>query len=285
MKHYVAIRFDIDTHKCIKQGVPRLLELAEKERVPFSFFLNAGKSVNLLESIKDICKHSKDANEVKMMSAIKKLGIADYLYAAFFNPCLIKYKKEIIAIGNSSSELAIHGGKNHGYWMKHANEWDSNAYSGELKWALAEIRKLIPDYSPSGFLSPGFVSNHNIDAVLKELDFKYSCDYRCSGEDEILNTDYNIPYLGTNLCGEPGGVAFFEYCRVMGMNDQEIVTQAMNAIENNQYTVVYDHPYYAGINELGTLKSIIERIHRSEDIEIVTMEELLEIIAACKEEG
>ena len=46
MKHKLVCRFDIDTHKCIRDGVPNLLEISEERNVRFTFFLNAGRAIS-----------------------------------------------------------------------------------------------------------------------------------------------------------------------------------------------------------------------------------------------
>ena len=43
MKKKVAFRFDVDTLKCIKYGVPKLVNISEKNNVSFTFFMNFGK--------------------------------------------------------------------------------------------------------------------------------------------------------------------------------------------------------------------------------------------------
>ena len=42
----LAFRFDIDTHKCIRDDVPNLLEISEERDVKFTFFLNSGRAIS-----------------------------------------------------------------------------------------------------------------------------------------------------------------------------------------------------------------------------------------------
>lgn len=46
-----VFRFDIDTHKCIRDGVPNLLAIFKEYNVPCTFFLNTGKSVSFWDSL------------------------------------------------------------------------------------------------------------------------------------------------------------------------------------------------------------------------------------------
>lgn len=50
----LVFRFDIDTHKCIRDGVPKLLDIAKEYNLGFSFFLNTGKSISFKESLKEM---------------------------------------------------------------------------------------------------------------------------------------------------------------------------------------------------------------------------------------
>lgn len=47
---YVVFRFDIDSHVCMKQGVPMLLDISKKHDVQFTFFLNAGRAVSIWDT-------------------------------------------------------------------------------------------------------------------------------------------------------------------------------------------------------------------------------------------
>lgn len=47
----IAFRFDVDTHKCIRDGVEHLLALSSKYEAPFTFFLNTGCSIDLKHSL------------------------------------------------------------------------------------------------------------------------------------------------------------------------------------------------------------------------------------------
>jgi hypothetical protein len=41
---YFCFRFDVDTPKCIKKGVPNLISLSKKLDVPFTFFIKTQQS-------------------------------------------------------------------------------------------------------------------------------------------------------------------------------------------------------------------------------------------------
>ena len=255
----VCFRFDIDTHKCIRDGVPNLLKIAKKYQVPFTFFLNVGKSVNIIATIKEkfIDKVLYD-NNVFMLSAREKLGLFDYFFAAIINPNIISYKKQIKALFNSNCEIGIHGGKNHSTWSANALSWSHSKIKDEIKYAIEKILKIIPDYKPYGFASPCWITPYNLPDILKSFDFLYYADFHMLGSDNILQFENNMPLIGVNLLGEGGGVAFWENCRAQNMNTEKIHSIFVKFVNAHPITVVYDHSYYAGVREIESLENIIE---------------------------
>lgn len=273
----IAFRFDIDTHKCIRDGVPNLLEVADKYNVKFSFFLNTGKAISFANSLRNalaIDNQKKSSNDqVQMMSARTKLGIFDYLYAALINPNLVKYRKQIIAIADSGCELGIHGGDNHELWQRNAKKWSDKEVSVQIENSLRRIRTIVPNYKPCGFASPAWNSPTNLSKILKNYGFLYYADRNILGECPI-SLDGAIPNIGVNLLGEPGKVAFWEHCRVVGMTDSEIIATIDKSVSENDITVIYDHPYYAGMKEVNCISKVIEHLLEN-DCEIVLVKQLM----------
>ena len=85
----IAIRFDIDTVKCIKFGVPKLVSISKKHNVKFTFFMNFGKSVNR-KIIFQRKNNSYLISSTKLPTLIK-LGVINYLLTILENPKLNKY--------------------------------------------------------------------------------------------------------------------------------------------------------------------------------------------------
>lgn len=271
----IVFRFDIDTHKCIRDGVPNLLKLSRKYNVPFTFFLNTGKSISLGDSMRSLLKtDNTNHNKGEMMSAMQKLGIVDYIYAAIVNPSIICYKRQICELLNSNCEIGIHGGRNHAKWQNYALEWEQTKLTDEIDYAIDNIKKIKSDYTLKGFASPAWVHPDTLDKVLKKKGFLYCADYHGIGLNPVIINDKNKT-VGVNLLGEPGGVAFFENCRVKQYSTEQIINYVMEFIERHEVTVLYDHPYYAGVKEIDCISQIIEKIQIRKDINICTLEQLL----------
>lgn len=271
----LAFRFDVDTHKCIRDGVPRLLAVSYEQEVPFTFFLNCGKSISLIDSLKGMFhRESKRESSEKpeMMSAMQKLGMKDYLIAAFINPNISNYKTQIKQLFESNCEVGLHGGCNHAIWGS-KTEWSEEAIRQEIVWGLEKMRRIKADFAPSGFASPEWNGPDFLPEILKKEGFSYYGDFRCL-EQEPIKLDGILPIIGVNLLGEPGGVAFFENCRVRGLNDSAIVSMVMDSFDRLDTVILYDHPYYAGLNETGCIIKIIESA-KSKGIQICKLEELI----------
>ena len=88
------------------------------------------------------CHVEPNADVAKHMSAMQKLGKKDYLIAAFLNPKLSTYKKQILELLNSDCEVGLHGGKNHALWACHAKEYSKAQVKKELIEAIDSIKRI-----------------------------------------------------------------------------------------------------------------------------------------------
>ena len=254
MKH-LCFRFDIDTHKCIRDGVPNLLKLAKYHKLKFTFFINVGQAVDRLHFFQSKIKHS--GQKIKTLSPLAKLGLKEYLYLCLLNPFIGKYTREIRMIYQSGHEVGLHGGKNHQAWFNNAKSWSKDRIKNEILWALNILNKI--DKKPiKGFASPGWNGSSRINSVLRELGFLYVSDKHFNKPYEKITQTEGLKEIPTNISGEPGGVGYLEHCRALKMNDSQILEDFKDKlIARKKLTVVYDHPYFAGVKELALLGKMI----------------------------
>lgn len=95
------------------------MNISRQYDVAFTFFLNMGRSISVINSLKDIFLDKKSKSyeaEPQMMSAMQKLGKADYMIAALINPKISSYKLQIKELLESECEIGLHGGRNHAAW-------------------------------------------------------------------------------------------------------------------------------------------------------------------------
>lgn len=261
----VSFRFDIDTHKCIRDGVPKLLEISEKTNAKFTFFLNAGKAVSFLDSVLDVLGYFSRQQTpylyAENKSAFEKLGTSDYFIAALLNPSLSRYTENIKRIVVSGNELALHGGRNHAIWLKYAARWPVERIVNEMLYGLKKIHSIIPEYKVSGFASPGWATSEAINNAARRCGFSYVADIHTDKPNQCISNSEGLRLIPTNILAEPGGVAYFEHCAAKGYSKEQTITDFFQKLDaRHDMAVVYDHPYWAGIKECKVLEEIIVRL-------------------------
>lgn len=155
----------------------------------------------------------------------------------------------------------------------YSQTWRKEQIEEEISWALKRITSIVPDYKIRGFASPEWKAPQGLLEILKGKGFQYSADLRCYKRDPIDMTNI-MPIIGVNLLGEPGGVAYFENARVKGLGEVEIIKDVIDSFTRLDTVILYDHPYYAGLCELPTIRKIIRQA-KQEKIEICRLEDLL----------
>lgn len=260
----IAFRFDIDTHKCIRDGVPNILKFASENQVKFTFFINMGKSVSRFEMLKNmICKKSTDEIHSKenpiSLSAYRKLGIRDYIQIVLFNPSIKNYKSQIRSIVDNGHEIGLHGGRNHQTWAEKSTKWTEEELKNEVMWGLSELKKILPDYKPEGFASPAWVHPAGLNNVLFQLGFKYCADSRSGGNEKFLS-DPSLKFPLTTLVGEPGGIALLEHLIAKGASQNSTVEEIVTMFRSKDNPIAYDHPYFAGVEGLPILTDIMRNL-------------------------
>jgi len=272
---YFCFRFDVDTHKCLQEGVPPLLSLARDLNVKFTFFVNFGQAVNRFSFIRAIVKKPQKATETKSLSALTKLGVKDYVFISLFNPFIGNRDRQILKnIEKNRHEIGLHGGKNHETWSRYAHRWTVEEIRNELIWGREQIKRISDREPISGFASPSWNGSEKINNILREFNFTYVADIHSDQPIETVLMRKGLKYIPTNITGEPEGVGYIEYCRASQMSDLEILIDFQNKLNaRKKLATVYDHPYYAGIKELNLVKSMIQ-MAKAMDYKIVTMREI-----------
>ena len=263
---YFCFRFDADTHKCMKKGIPNLIKLGDELKVQFSFFINMGRAVSISEMVYRILNKNKDESvrdgKANKYTPLQKLGKKDFLMAAIMNPKVgfgnVKIIQTLIEKGH---EFGLHGGMNHAKWQNNAHEWSEIKIRKEIGNTLKKLERHKLQKCES-FCSPGFTCSPIVHNVLKEFGFEYVSDSydtsypRTEGLKEIFK-DSNLPNINVNVTTD-NGIAYLENLRSRGANDEEILEDFRKQLQSTKrFAIVYDHPYYAGIYELDIVKRMI----------------------------
>ncbi len=275
---YICFRFDVDTPRCIKKGVPNLIRLSKNLDVPFTFFINMGRGTSRWSFIKKMLPfRSKSISQTaKKLSNFKKLGLWDYFLMALINPQVGNSHPDIIkSLKKAGHEVGLHGGSNHGEWQNESQSWGGEKFYKEITPALNSLTKFLGE-KPLGFSSPGWCGSNDLNIILESLDFHYVADTYGENLKKITSTqkESKLLQVPTNILGDCG-VAYLENLRARNMNDNAILKDFSSKLDERLFAVLYDHPYYAGIKELSMMERMVD-LARSKGFQIVTLKTLVE---------
>lgn len=258
---YLCFRFDVDTHVCLKKGVPPLLKLFEAQESKATFFVNMGRAFkpnDSLVKLRNSLFNRKTSTKKDRFSMIYKLGIYESLVALVYNPVLSKhYQNVLISIAQSGNELGLHGGKNHANWDKGAFQWTQKKILNEIEYGLNAFQiNNLP--RPISFASPCWKTPRELNIILNQLHFKILADVN-SKVDGVTLYDSQISIFPTNILSDNGQVGFIENLRASGYTTNEILDHFSNQLNNQgAFKMVFDHPCYAGVKELDVVESMIK---------------------------
>ncbi len=252
------------------EGVPPLIDLAERLDIKFTFFLHVGRSISLRHQL--FGKKKTIPNCAASLPARKKLGFKQFLYTALINPKIGPTAPEIVKRIFESQELGLHGGTNHDLWHHGADQWSREKIEQDIKSSLAWLADL--GIKVQGFSSPGWTDTPHLVPILENLGFQYRADRHGEKETEVVTEGNRLLNIPTNIVGEPGGVAFLEHMRARNLSDDEILADFTRRLENiGSCAIAYDHPYYAGVFEIPLIERLI-KIVQDRGFKIVPLGEL-----------
>ena len=216
----LIVRFDIDTHKCLKKGVPRLLPVLESLGIKAVFFVTMGRQISLKEIVINSAGKRRvnfsTYEKVRKISILKKLGILETLRVLLFNPLIGQKNIPLLhEILNAGHELGLHGGMNHALWQRRASFMSYEEIEKHCMPALSIFKKEFGQ--PFGFASPGFVTSEVIVEWLVHNKFKYHVDSYGREATPVLNK--SIAVFPVNVLGEET-VPFIEYHDACGAGDE-----------------------------------------------------------------
>ena len=276
----LVFRFDVDSHRCIREGVPNLLDLGKEVNAHFSFFVNMGRAVDRVVTLKAILQRTRPVKKT-CLSPAKKLGRGGYLVAALLNPKVGAGSPEVIRRAlREGHEVGLHGGRNHASWQAGASTWDERRFEREVATGKRLLLRAAGSLGKEvrGFASPGWQGPPGLWPVLAAQGFQYVADIRGWNHRDLESTPdpSNLCCVPTHFVKEPGGVAYLEYHEVIGTRPAEIMTDFESALaKNRRFLVLYDHPYYAGIgSRLDLLREMIKAA-RQAGYRMGTMSELV----------
>lgn len=281
MDRYFCFRFDVDTHRCIRKGVPNLLRLSDRVGAKFTFFTNMGRAVSRTRALRRRLRPAgREPDSAAKLSPAAKLGLRDLLVAAVLNPPVGAGSPAILRDALAADhEIGLHGGGNHAIWQAEAHTWTAARLRKELLGAVDQFRTLTGRH-PRAFASPGWNRSPHLPPILDELGFEYLADVHGPQHPAITRepTGRHLISVRTDLCGEPGGVAYLEHLRALGLDDQAIREHFRARLRaTDRLAVAYDHPYHAGTRELRLIPDLLS-IARELGFQVVALGEAVDAL-------
>lgn len=263
----LAIRFDIDTTQCMRSGVPVLLALGEKYSVPFTFYANMGRSIDVQSILSIFSKKTHtDTPKTSKLSVLEKLGFFSVLHTLLLNPrvgssCPALLKQLV----DEGHELGLHGGRNHATWQRSAQLWTEAKIKAEVEWGVKQFQAAnLP--LPNTFSSPGFNSPGKLSLILKELGFNLMADLCVSDKGPLdqnsVNEDGTIINVNTNVSGQPGSIGFFEWCKAKKLTNQNMLEIVLEKLNKETSAILYDHPAYISNGGATQLEYLITELQK-----------------------
>lgn len=280
MAKLFSFRFDVDTHRCVREGVPALVDLGDALDARFTFYVNMGQAVSRPDTLMGPIRRSPGAPSVAAKLPVRrKLGTVGYLEAAVVNPKVGVGSPEVVrAAAAAGHEIGLHGGTNHATWQRGADGWSDARLAREIDVVLPALRVLLPSETVRGFASPGWTSSEMLPPLLKARGFTYMADLHGPAVDGVVEPTSSacISNIRTALTGEPGGVAYLEHLVASGL-DEDAVRERFRAdlTTAGDRVVAYDHPYFAGIEGLDLVRICVE-VARDEGYTVVPVERIVD---------
>lgn len=269
----ISFRFDVDTDLCFSSGVPNLIKLAEDKGCSFTFYVNVGRAIDYGTIFNPrAVKHKVEC--AKKLTSVKKFGILPVINFLLRNRVVVDDEAVIRMLLDSPHEVGLHGGRNHASWHRYASGWSSAQLEDEIKWGVDNFFAAFGRY-PHSFSSPGWNSPKLLPAILTNMQFKYFADLH--GVDcEAISFESELPNIGTQLAGEPGGVGCLEHLCALGMKNKDAVqyfmSNLMNLFKSSSHVTVYDHPGFAGVRGRSLMLDILDAV-LSEGVNVLRVDE------------
>ena len=278
-----AFRLDVDSVICLEEGVPKLLRLAERLGVRFTFFVNMGRSFSWRHTIARRLRAGKgrDGTRVRRsgprepykLSAARKLGGSGALRTVLFNPRLgSRYRTALDQLHREGHELGLHGGSNHAAWQYSLDELGDDGLDELFRRAFEEF---CDRYGrPRGFASPGFRYNSAVLDLLDSEGFEYASDmsgehpFRLARRGGLPHSHFQVP---VNVIGEHQ-VPVIEQGLARGHPTKRIVRDTVERIRVRRFALMYGHPYVEGVH-IRPLAAILSEV--AGDYDVVTVAEYL----------
>lgn len=272
-----CFRFDADTHACVSQGMPRLVELGDRLGARFTFFVNMGRAfdprVTARKALGRVFRGRERHASASSLSAAYKLGWRESLRAAVFNPRAGRSDPAALrGAARSGHEVGLHGGRNHAGWERLAHTWDEDRLHQEVQTGRRWLEESGIEAGVTAFASPAWNSPAGLRRVLPACGFHVLADTYDGTREDVAVIGGHLLSVPTNVTAVPGSSAgYLEAMHQRGWDARQIARDFRRQLTRKEHlAVVYDHPFFAGIHALDQVGELV-RVALDEGFQVETV--------------
>ena len=204
----LCLRFDVDSHRCLREGVPALLDSLDAVHAPATFFVNMGRLTSRTRVARQYVttgSRSAGAASKQTLPLGQKLGRRGLAVALVQNPRVGASTPGVVAdAARRGHEIGLHGGRSHRLWQDDADGWGRAVVADEIAWGLAQLARAGVT-APAGFSSPGWTTSPTVAAVVREQGFAYLADGHAHGRAQPWRDEDGLVHLPTNVVVDATG--------------------------------------------------------------------------------
>lgn len=196
----IALKVDVDTHRGLEQGVPRIADVLERAGVTASFYIAMGPD-NSGRAIMRVLRNRGFAQKMVRTRAVSMYGLRTVLSGTVLpaRPIALALPRTVQSLAHSGFEVGVHG-FDHVRWQDYIDDLGEAAIRAELEDAFEAYRAIFR--APAkGFAAPGWRTNATALKLLDRMGLSYRSDtrgsspYRCVVGADTLGT----PEIPTTL--------------------------------------------------------------------------------------
>jgi len=252
----VALKIDVDTHRGLGEGVPRVAKLLDAKRVTATFFVAMGPD-NSGRAIWRAFKNPGFVAKMRRTRAPTMYGLRTIMSGTILpsRAIALAFPQILREVRRMGFELGVHG-YDHVRWQDHLDELGESGITAEIDDGL-EVYRAVTGVDAQSFAAPGWRINHASLKILDTRELSYCSStrghapYRYAVNGAILRTP-EIPTTQPTMD------------EVMGMKglsrSAEIVQFYLGQFSENCLNVHTIHAETEGMSQLETFGALVREL-------------------------
>jgi len=271
----IALKVDVDTHRGLGEGVPRLAEMLVAKGVTATFFIAMGPD-NSGRAIMRAFKNPGFLTKMRRTRAVSMYGLRTVLSGTLLppRPIALAFPQVMRDLALAGFETGVHG-YDHVRWQDRLDELSEAGTSAEINDGF-EVYRAVFGAGSRSFAAPGWRTSRNALAALTRKGIAYHSDtrgqapYRCAIGGRVMN----VPEIPTTLP---------TLDEVLGTrevpDDAAAIRYYAEHLDDNALNVHTVHAETEGMGELVTFAAMIDE-WRERGVHFVKLGEVAQRLTA-----